>query len=275
MVVQPVPLAERRTNARNQVYRDSTCIPALIRRWARTPIKSYFAPGYPYDGYALDGLYRWLDLDPEENPEYQDVAKRIVYLDYKNHYDIIRCCASLLCSPVHIHAHLKEIKAEQEQKGMTTDQWLEDIRKKSTDQRLEDIMKKSGAKEAKKVPLRTQPSPGQRLPLEERIRGLVRGGGFPEAIGAIDVNFFDAIGRMTGKESKYQSIYKEQFSWRGRSGKKERYGRKDIYDLILSIDELYHSEREALLPYLLVYPFADLRKTDYSRKKTERTRKKG
>lgn len=256
MVIKPVPLAERITNARNQVYSDSNCIPALIRRWARTPIKSYFAPAYPYDGFALDGLYQYLDLDPEENPEYQDVAKRIVYLGYKKHTAFVGNCAFLLSCPVNLHANPEEIKKLKEQKEQKAAEGTADQR--------EDIWKS-------KVPLRTQPSPGQRLPLEERIRGCVRGGGFPEAIGAMDVNFFEAIGRMTGKESKYQSIYEEQFSWLGSTDRV----RKDVYDLILSIRRQVHREWEALLPYLLVYPFADLRKTDYSRKKTERTRKKG
>lgn len=68
-----IPLAERIQSAQDGHVCQPEYLPALIRQWARMPIKAYFGPCKK----ELERLYAILGLKSDENPSYQDVAGMI------------------------------------------------------------------------------------------------------------------------------------------------------------------------------------------------------
>lgn len=77
MQVKQISLEERLDTFRSGYYCQEECTQALIGQWAHTPIKAYLS-GCPDQLYQL---YAILGLDLDENPDYQDVAERILALD--------------------------------------------------------------------------------------------------------------------------------------------------------------------------------------------------
>lgn len=100
------------------------------------------------------------------------------------------------------------------------------------------------------------------VPLEERLQ-LARGAhAFPVAIGLYDMNFFDAIGRITGDEEKYDQVYKSHVQEYGSKDQE----RKDVIDLVIQAEELVDEAQEQLLYWTLVEPFAAIKKAQEQQK---------
>lgn len=98
--------------------------------------------------------------------------------------------------------------------------------------------------------------------LEERLQ-LARGAySFPVAIGLYDVNFFDAVGRITGEKEKYDQVYQSYIREYGSKGQE----RKDVIDLVIQAEQLVDEEQEQLLYWTLVEPFAAIKKAQEQQK---------
>ena len=75
MELMKVPLASRVSAARNGQTCQPEYLPCLITLWAKMPIKAYFGSCTE----EREQLYELLDLAPEENPSYEQVAQRIYH----------------------------------------------------------------------------------------------------------------------------------------------------------------------------------------------------
>lgn len=78
-----IPLEERLGAARAGRVCQPEYFPCLIRRWAEMPIRTYFG----VCNQELERLCRLLDIAPEDNPSYQDVAAMICKITYAEDLD--------------------------------------------------------------------------------------------------------------------------------------------------------------------------------------------
>lgn len=100
------------------------------------------------------------------------------------------------------------------------------------------------------------------VPLEERLQ-LARGTySFPVAVGLYDMNFFDAIGEITGETEKYGQVYQSHIRKYGSSAQE----RKDVIDLVIQAEQLVDEEQKQLLYWTLVEPFAAIKKAQEQNK---------
>ena len=94
-----------------------------------------------------------------------------------------------------------------------------------------------------------------KIPLAQRLQSAAHGRkGLPWALGIYDLDFYREIGEMTHQEERYQSVYEEHI---------KPYGSPDgsmkcLYDLVTEADELEEADRQDLLFWLLVEPFATI-----------------
>lgn len=95
-----IPLEERLQAARNGCVCQPEYLPALIREWARTPVKAYFGPCKE----EMERLYTILGLKPDENPSYWAVAGMICELDES----VGETAAELLTAPMRFMQRLYE-----------------------------------------------------------------------------------------------------------------------------------------------------------------------
>ena len=97
----------------------------------------------------------------------------------------------------------------------------------------------------------------RRIPLAERLQ-LVRGErSFPIAIGLRDLDFFYAVGKITGDEEKYRQVYESYIRKYGSTDN----ARVDVINLIEQADQLTDEVQENLLYWTLVEPFAAIKKS--------------
>lgn len=80
-------------------------------------------------------------------------------------------------------------------------------------------------------------------------------GKLPRAIGLYDFDFFDEVGAMTAQEERYRSIFEKEIK-PYRDTDDDTMER--MYTLVTRADELEDSDRQNLLFWLLVEPFATI-----------------
>ena len=93
-------------------------------------------------------------------------------------------------------------------------------------------------------------------PLSERMRGVTPHRiKLPNAVGLYNRDFFAAVGRMTGQEERYESIYETRIQpYEDMSD-----GGQRIYELAAEADGLEEGEKNNLLFWLLVEPFVTMK----------------
>ncbi len=95
----------------------------------------------------------------------------------------------------------------------------------------------------------------QKIPLAERIRGAAAcGSGIPQAMGITACDFLGVAGEITGQEERYEKLYQAHIAPHDGAGGAE----KRVCELVVEADTMGPKDRENILFWLLVEPFANM-----------------
>jgi len=92
----------------------------------------------------------------------------------------------------------------------------------------------------------------KQIPLAERIRAAAScGTGIPFAMGISAYDFFGVAGEITGQEERYEKLYQTHIAPHDGAGKR-------VCELVVEADTMGPKDRENILFWLLVEPFANM-----------------
>ncbi len=95
----------------------------------------------------------------------------------------------------------------------------------------------------------------KKIPLAERIRGAAAcGSGIPQAMGIAAYDFLGVAGEVTGQEERYEKLYQTHIAPYDRT----EGIRKRVCELVVEADTMEPKDRENILFWLLVEPFANM-----------------
>lgn len=95
----------------------------------------------------------------------------------------------------------------------------------------------------------------KKIPLAERIRGAAFcGTGIPSAMGISAYDFLGVAGEITGQEERYEKLYQTHIA----SHDSTDGAGKRVCELVVEADTMEPRDREKILFWLLVEPFANM-----------------